>query len=63
MVSRIIVTAIQARMGVSAPLIAKSALRLIFYSADEKIPFVIDEHEFVVHIKLQQSSINVAYKT
>ena len=60
--SRTIVTAIQARMGFSAPSLVESVLRLIFYSADDKVPFVIDGHELFVHIKLRKSSFNIIYK-
>lgn len=48
--------------GIPRPIASGRAFRLIFYSADDKGSFMIDEHERVVHIKLHQYLFNVTYK-
>jgi hypothetical protein len=47
-----IVEMVQARVGFCAPSVMKSALRLIFCSANHKLSFIINEHELAVYIKL-----------
>jgi hypothetical protein len=58
---RISATAIQARVDFCAPSLMASALQLIFCSAEDKVSFVIDEHDLAVYMKLQQSSLNLTY--